>query len=110
MLSVITYLKISFTPFRVCAFANLHPKSDDIRSLYSLGGDEMELILNPALSAIFCATAFAWVGSFAICLLSLSMVSKNVFSHWMPEIKAISFLMTCSMLTIHQVSGRWWFF
>jgi len=70
----------------------------------------MEMVLHQSLTAIFCMVAFSWISSFSICLISLSMVSKNVISHWMPEINTISFLVTCSMLTIHQVSGRWWFF
>jgi hypothetical protein len=76
----------------------------------SLNSVTQTMALSPALSAIVCVAAISWIFSFAICLLSLSFVSKGAFSHWMPEIKSISFLVTGSICLVHLFTHRWWLF
>jgi|GEM_PF-901954 hypothetical protein len=68
------------------------------------------LAQNPLVSAIFCVAAISWIFSFAICLLSLSFVSKGAFSHWMPEIKSISLLVSGSLCLVQLFTHRWWLF
>lgn len=68
------------------------------------------LTMNPFVSAIFCVTAISWIFSFAICLLSLSFVSKGAFSHWTPEIKSISLLVSGSLCLVQLFTHRWWLF
>jgi hypothetical protein len=70
----------------------------------------LNMALNPALSALFCVTAISWISSFAVCLLSLSFVSRGALSHWVPEIKSITFLVSGSLCLVHLFTHRWWLF